>query len=139
SSATMQVAPNTHVPRTPALLKLLEHRLYQRLNSVTQLGLVSQVYSGASHTRREHSLGTYANTARALQALYTDSYSPLFRQIVSEEDCRTTLLASLVHDMGQFPLAHDLEEIDKKVFSHAELTIAMLRGEWNTKKKGAKK
>jgi HD superfamily phosphohydrolase len=139
SSATMQVAPNMHVPRTPALLKLLEHRLYQRLNSVNQLGVVSQVYAGAKHTRREHSLGTYANTARALHALYNDSYSPLFRQIVTEEDCRTTLLAALVHDIGQFPLAHDLEEMDKKVFSHAEITLAMLKGEWHTKKRGAKR
>jgi HD superfamily phosphohydrolase len=139
SAATIQVAPNTHVPRTPALLKLLEHRLYQRLNSVTQLGVVSQIYSGAKHTRREHSLGTYANTARAIQALYNDAYSPLFRQIVTEEDCRTTLLAALVHDLGQFPLAHDLEEMDKKIFSHAEITLAMLKGEWYTKKKGAKR
>jgi HD superfamily phosphohydrolase len=137
SSRTIQAAPNNHVPCTPALTKVLEHRLYQRLNSITQLGFVSQVYPGAKHSRREHSLGTYANTAQILRALYNDAYSPLFRQIVTEEDCRTVLLASLIHDIGHFPLGHELEEIDKKIFSHAELTLAMIRGEWKKKKRGS--
>ncbi|MGH9427357.1 MAG: hypothetical protein ACRD2L_13775, partial [Terriglobia bacterium] len=73
-----------------------------------------------------------------LRALYEDSYSPLFRQIVTAEDCKAVLLASLLHDIGHFPLAHDLEELGKKEFSHAELTHAMLKGEWDKKKKGSR-
>jgi len=134
---SIQASPNNHVPYTNALSKVLNNRLYQRLNSVTQLGFVSQVYPGAKHSRREHSLGTYANTARIVRALYDDPYSPLFRQIVTEEDCRAVLLAALIHDIGHFPLGHELEEIDKKIFSHAELTQAMIKGEWRKKKKGA--
>lgn len=138
SSGNIQAGSGLHIPTTPALASVLEHRLYRRLNNITQLGLVSQVYPGAKHTRREHSLGTYANVARYLRALYNDSYSPLFQQIITEDDCRAVLLAALIHDLGQFPLAHDLEEIDKGIFSHSELTHAMLRGEWSRKRKGSK-
>jgi HD superfamily phosphohydrolase len=138
SSGTIQAALGLHLALTPALKTLIEHRLYRRLSSITQLGIVSQVYPGAKHTRREHSLGTYANVIRMLRALYEDSYSPLFRQIVTEDDCRALLLATLLHDIGQFPLAHDLEDIDNRIFSHSELTHAMLKGEWSRKKRGSK-
>jgi hypothetical protein len=50
-----------------------------------------------------------------------------------------TLLTSLLHDLGQFPLAHDLEEIDNIIFNHGELTIAALKGAWDKKEKGYKK
>jgi len=139
SSATLQAAPGNHVPLTKRLSNVLSHRLYRRLNSITQLGVVSQVYPNAKHTRREHSLGTYANTCKMLHSIYNDSHSPLFRQIVLPADCRAVLLAALLHDLGQFPLAHDLEEIDENVFSHTELTQAMLRGEVNRKRRGSKR
>jgi HD superfamily phosphohydrolase len=139
SSATLQAAPGSHVPLTKRLSEVLSHRLYRRLNSITQLGVVSQVYPNAKHTRREHSLGTYANTCRMLHSIYNDSHSPLFRQTIQPEDCRAVLLAALLHDLGQFPLAHDLEEIDENVFSHTELTQAMLRGEVNRKRRGSKR
>lgn len=136
---TIQAASGRHVPITPRLKLVLEHRLFRRLNNITQLGLVSQVYPGAKHTRREHSLGTYANTCLVLQILYDDPFSPLFRQIIREKDCLNLLLVSLLHDLGQFPLAHDLEEIDSSIFDHNELTNSMLRGEWAKKKRGARK
>lgn len=139
SSGSFQAAPGQHVHLTPALVEVLEHPLFRRLDSITQLGVSSQVYPGVKHTRREHSLGTYANTGRILQALFDDSFSPFFRQVVTEEDCRALLLAALLHDIGQFPLAHDLEEIDKEFFGHSELTHAMLKGEWNRKKKGSRR
>lgn len=103
------------------------------------MGVVIRIYPGAKHSRREHSLGTYANTGKVLKALYEDKYSPLFRQLISINDCKAVLLSALLHDIGQFPLAHDLEEIDKKIFNHSELTIAMLKGEFDKKKKGSRK
>jgi HD superfamily phosphohydrolase len=136
-SGTIQAAPGTHVPVTPALSAVLEHRLFRRLNTISQLGLVSQVYPGAKHTRREHSLGTYANTLKIVRVLYNDPVSPLFRQIITDDDCRDLLLASLLHDIGHFPLAHDLEDVDDKLFNHVELTLAMLKGLWEKKKRGS--
>jgi len=136
---TIQAAPGRHVLNTPRVQLVLDHRLFRRLNAITQLGLVSQVYPGAKHTRREHSLGTYANTAEVIRALWNDPISPLFRQIVTEQDCTDLLLCALLHDLGQFPLAHDFEEIDSSLFSHTEMTLAILRGKWAKKTKGAER
>lgn len=138
STGSIQAAPGIHVKNTARLTRTLEHRLFRRLSGVTQLGIVSQVFPGAKHSRREHSLGTYGNVCRMLKALYADPLSPLFRQILEEQDIREILLASLLHDLGQFPMAHDLEDVDDKVFDHEELTQAMLRGVWRTGKRGSK-
>lgn len=138
-SNTIQAAPGVHVSVTAPLRSVLDHRLFRRLNSISQLGLVSQVYPGAKHSRREHSLGTYANVQRMIRVLYDDQSSPLFRQLISVEDIRATLLAALLHDLGQFPLAHDLEEIDGQVFDHADLTESMLTGAWDKKKRGMRR
>lgn len=127
--STIQAGPGTHVPKTSALEEVLGHPLFRRLSSITQLGLVSQVFPGAKHSRREHSIGTYANTRHLVRVLYNDSISPVFRQLVSENDLRTVLLLALLHDIGQFPLAHDLEEIDSALFSHSDLTKKMIKGE----------
>jgi HD superfamily phosphohydrolase len=136
---TVQAAPDVHVAVTEALKEVLYHRLFRRLNSISQLGLVSQVYPGAKHSRREHSLGTYANVQRMVSVLYNDQSSPLFRQLITEGDIRALLLAALLHDLGHFPLAHDLEEIDSSMFDHAEITESMLRGVWEKKKRGSRK
>lgn len=136
---TIQAAPGIHVAVTERLRAVLDHRLFRRLNSISQLGLVSQVYPGAKHSRREHSLGTYANVQRMLRVLYDDQSCPLFRQLVTVSDISATLLAALLHDLGQFPLAHDLEEIEQRTFDHSELTEAMISGTWDKKKKGSRK
>ena len=136
---TIQAAPSQHVVITPAVEEVLENRLFRRLNSITQLGMVSQVYPSAKHSRKEHCLGTYANIIRLVKALYDDQASPLFRQLYNVNEIRTLLLTSLLHDLGQFPLAHDLEEIDKGVFDHSDLTIATLKGAWDKKEKGDKR
>ena len=106
---TIQAAPGVHVSVTPALRDLLDHPLFRRLNSISQLGLVSQVYPGAKHSRHEHSIGTYANVQRMIRALYDDQSSPLFRQLISDRDLRALLLAALLHDLGYFPLAQILK------------------------------
>jgi HD superfamily phosphohydrolase len=136
---TIQAAPSQHITVTAAVKKVIETRTFRRLNSITQLGMVSQVYPSAKHSRREHSLGTYANVCRMLVALYNDKASPLFRQLCDKSDISALLLTALFHDIGQFPLAHDLEEIDESIFNHDELTEAKIRGSWNKKKKGFKK
>jgi serine/threonine protein kinase len=137
-TGSIQAAPGVHVPNTGRLSKTISLDLFRRLNSVTQLGIVSQVFPSAKHTRREHSLGTYGNVCRIMWALYEDNNSPLFRQLINDSDLRTTLVCALFHDLGQFPLAHDLEDIAPKVFDHEELTEAMIRGIWRTGKAGSK-
>jgi len=123
---TLQAGPGLDLPFTPALKELYEHPLFRRLSHITQLGMISTVYPTAKHARREHSLGTYGNVGLYVRALYGDPTSPLFRQIVTEEDVRAVLLLALVHDLGQYPFAHDLEDVDQALFSHVDLTSVLL-------------
>jgi serine/threonine protein kinase len=132
----IQIGPQGPATLTQRVRDLLEHSLLRRLGSITQLGIVSQVYPTATHSRLEHSLGTYANACRLLRSLYHDPYSPFFRQVMTSEDLSAILALSLLHDTGQFPLAHDLEEIDPSLFDHKRLTKAVLQGGRNTKSAG---
>lgn len=136
---TVQVAGEAPTTYSQRLGTLLDHPALRRLGAITQLGLVSQVYPTATHSRLEHSLGTYHNACRFVLSLYYDPFSPLFRQMVDASDVRAVLVAALLHDVGQFPLAHDLEEIDYGTFGHAPLGPAVIRGVRETKKAGATK
>jgi HD superfamily phosphohydrolase len=114
---------------TPRVAALLNEPLVSRLAGVSQLGLLNLVYPTASHTRMDHALGTYSNTGQYLYALYHDPINPLFRQIMNPPDIRATLVAAFLHDLGQYPLAHDLEGANRAIFNHEALTLALIKNE----------
>jgi HD superfamily phosphohydrolase len=121
----VQIAVGSPAVFSARVKAIVEHPCFSRLGSVLQLGILNTVYPGVSHTRLEHSLGTFRYCRSYLQALYHDAHNPLFRQLVTEEDLRAVMVASLVHDLGQFPLAHELEEIDRDV-KHERYTSTWL-------------
>jgi len=126
SGDTIQASSFGSTPFTTRVRELIENPIVTRLGSFTQLGLLNLVYPTAHGTRLEHSLGTFSVACKIIAALYNDSLNPLFRQIMDEEDLRAGLLAPLLHDIGQFPLAHDLEEGAPELFSHEELGFSLL-------------
>jgi hypothetical protein len=91
--------------------------------------LLNLVYPTATHTRLEHVIGVFSATVRYLSALYNDPINPLFRQIMREEDFKAALLVALLHDLGHYALAHDLEEADMATFSHEERGRELLTDE----------
>lgn len=104
-------------PFTQRVRYVIEHPVFSRLTSVLQLGLTNYIYPTATHNRLQHSIGSFRNCCLYVESLYNDPYNPLFKQLVNEEDVRSILLASLLHDIGQYPLAHELGEIEKR-FKH---------------------
>ncbi len=124
---TIRLCGGTKVPLTSAAGLLVEAPVFRRLSQVTQLGLLVSVYPGASHTRFEHSLGTLAVGSKYLSSLYRSPDDPLFKSIMRESDYKAALVACLLHDLGQYPLAHDLEEVDELVFGHPRATIELLQ------------
>ena len=130
ADSIIQISRGRRTRLTPRLTRLLSNPLMRRLASISQLGLVRLVYPGATHTRFEHSLGTYSNAANYIRSLYYDPINPLFRQIMSKEDLLTTLLAALLHDLGQYQHAHDLYDVEPKIFKHEVLTTSLLKGTW---------
>ena len=75
---TLQIAADGPTTYSDRLKHLIHHPFVKRLASVTQLGLVNQVYPTAVHSRLEHSVGTYHNACRFILSLYYDPLSPLF-------------------------------------------------------------
>jgi len=124
---TIQISTIANTPFTPRIRAIVHSPEFARLGNITQLGLLNLVYPTAVHTRLEHSLGTFSIVGRYIRSLYSDPLNPLFRQIMDEADLRAALLASLLHDIGQYPLAHDLEEAEPRAFSHEDLGTTILR------------
>lgn len=118
---TLQVAAGAPTTYTRRLKTLVECSSVRRLAAISQLGVVSQVYPTATHSRLEHSIGTYHKVCQVVSSLYYDPFSPLFRQLMETQDVCSVLVAAVLHDIGQFPLAHDLEEIAPLTFDHRRL------------------
>jgi HD superfamily phosphohydrolase len=129
ASSGIQASTLAWTAYTPRIARLLNEPLVSRLAGVSQLGLLNLVYPTANHTRMDHALGTYSNTAQYLYALYHDPINPLFRQIINPPDMRATLVAAILHDLGQYPLAHDLEGAARSIFNHEALTLALIKNE----------
>ena len=126
----VQCSVGTPAPFSKRVKLIIEHPVFTRLSSVPQLGILMSTYPTATHTRLEHSLGTFRNCCLYIQSLYNDQYNPLFKQLINEKDIKCILVASLVHDIGQYPLAHEIEEINEK-FIHEKIGVEFLSN--NTK------
>lgn len=128
----IQTSSLSPTPFTSRLSNTISQSLITRLMGISQLGLINLLYPTATHARYEHVLGVYSNVIRYCNALLNDPINPLFKQIMNEEDIKSLLLAALCHDIGHFPLAHDLEEADNEVFSHKKITISLLEGKYDS-------
>ncbi|MBX6351596.1 MAG: HD domain-containing protein, partial [Clostridia bacterium] len=96
-----------NVGTTPRLRALIDTQAVQRLRGIRQLGLAYLVYPGATHTRFEHSLGTYEEA----RVLLLHLIQRRGRTLLDEEACRTFLCAALLHDIGHYPFSHTLEDL----------------------------
>lgn len=125
-------AGDTHAVITDRVRRLIGHRALTRLGGIRQLGLITLVYPGATHSRLEHCLGTYAKVCDYIRALYYNRNDPMFRSIFEAKDYLAILLASLLHDVGYYPLAHDLEDCStwkKSGIRHEEYTKNIINGQ----------
>jgi serine/threonine protein kinase len=132
SVQTIQSASSAPTPQTSRLTELISHPLVGRLANISQLGFLSLVYPTARHSRFEHVLGTFTNTIQYCKSLYHDELNPLFKQIMTEDDIVSILLAALLHDLGQYPLAHDLEDTGHDLFAHDLISVKLLNGDYKS-------
>ena len=96
------------VPFTPRVRALVDTPEFQRLTHISQLGLASRVYPGATHTRFEHALGVYHNALRYLWQLSNDSR---FCQAIDKHKAEVLIVSSLLHDLGHWPFCHPIEDM----------------------------
>ncbi len=108
TGSIVRIPPSQDIPITNRVRRILDCEPIHRLGSISQLGMVSLVYPGATHSRFEHSLGVYHN---ALQLLARFSGDPSFDGMVSPRFAEAFVFAALVHDVGHWPFCHPIEDM----------------------------
>lgn len=121
----VRIPPETDVPLTPRVQRLIDTSAFRRLSRISQLGLVSLVYPAAIHTRFEHALGVYRLALLLLKHL---ARNERFAETIDESLAERFVLAALLHDIGHWPFCHPLEDIRLPgVPRHEELASEYLR------------
>lgn len=128
TGSLVRIPPSQDVPISERVRRVLDSEPMHRLASISQLGMVSLVYPGATHSRLEHSLGVYHN---ALQLLARFSDDRDFNSIVSSRMAEAFVFASLVHDVGHWPFCHPIEDMQLGGLGEHESRVAscLQRGE----------
>ena len=103
------------------LYDVVEHRYFQRLRRISQTGLLSLVFPGATHTRFHHALGAMHLMFTALETLKLKNVK------ISDEEEKAALLAILLHDVGHGPYSHALESLLMEDWHHEKLSILLMK------------
>lgn len=110
-----------HIPVSRELLRIAEHASFQKLDRIRQLGPAYLVYPGATHTRRSHSLGVLHVARRMITSLVRRNTEV----DITLEGVKAFLCACLLHDVGHYPFAHSLKDLD--VEAHERLAARQVR------------
>ena len=108
AASVIRISPQMDVPMTPRVRRLIDTFPFRRLSGVSQLGLVSMVYPGATHSRFEHSLGVYRNAIDVLKHLASDPEQPM---LFGDHDASLLIVSALFHDLGHWPYCHLIEDL----------------------------
>ncbi|MGD2066097.1 MAG: HD domain-containing protein [Candidatus Bathyarchaeota archaeon] len=102
---------------TEAEKQLIDSYPVQRLRRLRQLAGSEFVYSGANHTRFEHSIGVMY-----LAGELTENQN--LCQLLSEEEIQIVRMAALLHDVGHGPFSHVFEHLLVKFLkkTHEDMT-----------------
>ena len=96
--------------------KLIAHPYFQRLRRISQLGLSSLVYPGATHSRFHHAIGAMYLMDQAIQTLIKKGHK------ITKKEHEASLIAILLHDIGHGPFSHALENSIVQNLSHETIS-----------------
>ena len=103
------------------IFDLIEHKYFQRLRRITQMGLSYLVYPGAHHTRFHHALGSMYLMQKAIRILRFKGVK------ISEEEENALLIAILLHDIGHGPFSHAMEHSIVEGITHEEISVQFMK------------
>lgn len=102
------------------IFDLIEHKYFQRLRRITQMGLSYLVYPGAHHTRFHHALGSMHLMQNVVRILRFKGVT------ISEDEENALLIAILLHDIGHGPFSHSMEHSIVKSVSHEDISLLFM-------------
>lgn len=92
---------------TPVEVKIEIKPIFKRLHNISQLGLVNRIFPCAVHTRYTHSLGVMHVVALMAESINGKFSTPFF----DDDDIQVLRLAGLLHDIGHYPMSHNVEMV----------------------------
>lgn len=103
------------------IFDLIEHKYFQRLRRISQMGLSHLVYPGAHHTRFQHAIGCMYLMQKAVNVLRFKGV------MISEEEERALCIAILLHDIGHGPFSHAMEHSIVNGISHEAISLRFMQ------------
>lgn len=83
--------------------------IFKRLHSISQLGLVNLIFPCALHTRYVHSIGVMHVASEMATRINSNMSYPFF----DDSDIQIIRLAGMLHDIGHYPMSHNIEQAYK--------------------------
>ncbi len=98
---------------------LVQHRYFQRLRRISQMGLSYLAYPGAHHTRFHHALGCMHLMQKAVETLRQKNVE------ISKDEEQALYIAILLHDIGHGPFSHAMEHSIVNIH-HEDISILFM-------------
>ncbi len=102
------------------IFSLIEHKYFQRLRRISQMGMSYLVFPGAHHTRFHHALGSMHLMQKAVQLLR-------FKGIeISKDEEDALYIGILLHDIGHGPFSHAMEHSIVENVNHEQISLRFM-------------
>ncbi len=102
------------------IFDLIQHKYFQRLRRITQMGMSYLVYPGAHHTRFHHAIGCVHLMQQVVNVLRFKGVS------ISKDEEDALYVAILLHDIGHGPFSHAMEHSIVNGVSHEEISLLFM-------------
>lgn len=99
---------------------LIQHKYFQRLRRITQMGMSYLVYPGAHHTRFHHAIGCVYLMQKAVNILRYKAVT------ISKDEEEALYIAILLHDIGHGPFSHAMEHSIVNGVSHEQISLLFM-------------
>lgn len=102
------------------IFDIIEHKYFQRLRRISQMGMSYLVFPGAHHTRFHHALGGMHLMQKAVQVLRFKGVT------ISEAEENALYIGILLHDIGHGPFSHAMEHSIVENIKHEAISIRFM-------------